>query len=72
MDAVSLVGILSTAVVWGTDLFFLAIGRPALSLATNSAVTEVVGFIHIFAHARMRGPGSAVFCRIGLQASLGS
>jgi len=31
MRAVSLVGILSTAVVCGTDTFFLTIGRPALT-----------------------------------------
>jgi hypothetical protein len=53
MGAVSLVGILSTAVVWGTDIFFLTIGRPALRLATISAATEVMGFLHMFADARM-------------------
>ena len=53
MWAVSLVGILSTAVVWGTDMFFLTIGRPALRLATISAATEVIGFLHTFADARM-------------------
>jgi hypothetical protein len=42
MWAVSLVGILSTAVIWGTDMFFLTIGRPALRLATISAATEVI------------------------------
>ena len=30
MWPVSLVGILSTAVVCGTDMFFLTVGRPAL------------------------------------------
>jgi hypothetical protein len=53
MWAVSLVGILSTAVVWGTDMFFLTIGRPALRLAATSAATEVMGFLHMFADARM-------------------
>ena len=51
--AVSLVGILSTAVVCGTDMFFLTIGRPALRLASSSAGTEVMGFLHVFADARM-------------------
>ena len=50
---VSLVGILSTAVVFGTDMFFLTIGRSALRLASTSAVTEVMGFFHMFADARM-------------------
>ena len=53
MWAASLVGILSTAVVWGTDMLFLTIGRPALRLATISAATEVKGFLHLFADARM-------------------
>ena len=51
--ALSLVGILSTAVVWGTDMFFFVVGRSALRSAKSSAVTEVMGFIHLFADARM-------------------
>jgi hypothetical protein len=50
---VSLIGILSTAVVCGTDMFFLTVGRPALRLASRSAGTEVMGFIHLFGDARM-------------------
>ena len=50
---VSLVGILSTAVVCGTDMFFLTVGRPALRLASPSAGTEVMGFMHSFGDARM-------------------
>lgn len=53
MGLVSLVGILSTAVVFGTDMFFLTIGRSALRLASPSAGTEVMGFFHLFADARM-------------------
>ena len=51
--ALSLIGILSTAVVCGTDMFFLTVGRPALQLASSSAGTEVMGFFHRFADARM-------------------
>ena len=36
MWVASLAGILSTAVVWGTDVFFLTVGRSALRLATIS------------------------------------
>jgi hypothetical protein len=54
MWPVSLVGILSTAVVLGTDMFFLTCGRPALRLASSSAGTEVMGFIHMIADARMQ------------------
>ena len=53
MWLLSLVGILSTAVVFGTDMFFLTIGRPALRLASPSAGTEIMGFFHMFADARM-------------------
>ena len=49
----SLVGILSTAVVFGTDMFFLTIGGAALRLASPSAGTEIMGFFHMFADARM-------------------
>ena len=53
MWPLSLVGILSTAVVFGTDMFFLTIGRPALRMASPSAGTEIMGFFHMFADARM-------------------
>jgi hypothetical protein len=53
MWPVSLVGILSTAVVLDTDMFFLTCGRPALRLASPSAGTEVMGFLHMIADARM-------------------
>jgi hypothetical protein len=53
MWPVALVGILSTAVVLGTDMFFLTCGRPALKLASSSAGTEVMGFFHMIADARM-------------------
>ncbi len=56
---VSLLGILSTAVVCGTDMFFLTVGRPALQLASPSAATEVMGFIHQFGNARMPAWGVA-------------
>jgi hypothetical protein len=38
---------------FGTDMFFLTVGRPALRLASQSAGTEVMGFIHAFGDARM-------------------
>jgi len=34
-------------------MFFLTVGRPALQLASPSAGTEVMGFFHSFADARM-------------------
>src|SRR5499433_4292451 len=53
MWLVSLVGIPSTAIVCGTDMFFLTIGRSALRLASPSAGTQIMGFFHMFADARM-------------------
>jgi len=53
MWLVSLVGILSTAVVFGTDMFFLTVGRSSLRLASPSGGAEVMGFFHMFADKRM-------------------
>jgi hypothetical protein len=53
MWPVSLIGILSTAVVFGTDMFFLTIARVALNQASEAAGTEVMGFFHLLADARM-------------------
>jgi hypothetical protein len=65
MWLVSLVGILSTAVVFGTDMFFLTVGRPALRLASSSAGTEVMGFFHMFGDARMPiWGGAAILCNL--------
>jgi hypothetical protein len=49
----SLAGLISTAVIFGTDMFFLTVGRPALRSAAESAATEVMGFIHFFGDRRM-------------------
>src|SRR5215470_6117004 len=65
MWLVSLAGILGTAVVLGTDMFFLTCGRPALRLASPSAGTEVMGFLHMIADARMPIWGvSAILCNL--------
>jgi hypothetical protein len=40
-------------VIFGTDMFFLTVGRPALRLASQSSATEVMGFIHLFGDRRM-------------------
>ena len=49
----SVAGLISTAVIFGTDMFFLTVGRPALGSAAESAATEVMGFIHLFGDRRM-------------------
>src|SRR5215469_3873102 len=70
MWSVSLVGLLSTAVVCGTDMFFLTCGRPALRLASPSAGTEVMGFFHMFGDARMPIWGVAAIVSNALLAAL--
>jgi hypothetical protein len=40
-------------VIFGTDMFFLTVGRPALKLAPQSTATELMGFIHLFGDRRM-------------------
>jgi hypothetical protein len=49
----SLAGLMSTAVIFGTDAFFLTVGRPALRSAAEPAATEVMGYIHFFGDSRM-------------------
>jgi hypothetical protein len=49
----SLAGFISTAVIFGTDMFFLTVARAALRSAAESAATEVMGFIHLFGDRRM-------------------
>lgn len=53
ISLICLIGIVSTAVILGTDTFFLTVGWPALRLASPSAVTEVMGFLHLFGDRRM-------------------
>ena len=69
MWPVSLVGILSTAVVCGTDMFFLTVGRPALRLASSAAGTEVMGFLHMFGDARMPIWGPSMNGRLSASAN---
>ena len=73
MWAVSLAGLLSTAVVYGADMFFLTVGRPALRSASTSAGTEVMGFLHMYADARMPFWGlSAILSNLWLAIFSGS
>jgi len=46
-------------------MFFLTVGRPALRLASSSAGTEVMGFLHMFGDARMPIWGvAAILCNL--------
>jgi hypothetical protein len=48
-----IIAILSIGVVYGVDVFFTVIGRKALSLSSDSGMTEVFGRIHEVADRRM-------------------
>ncbi len=48
-----LVAMLSAGVVYGTDVFFAVVGRPALNRASDAALTEVMGRLHEVGDARM-------------------
>jgi hypothetical protein len=58
----SFAGLMSTAVVFGTDVFFLTVGRSALRSAAESSATEVMGFIHLFGDRRMPIWGILAVC----------
>jgi hypothetical protein len=61
----SLAGLISTAVIFGTDVFFLTVARSALRFASPSTTTEVMGFIHLFGDRRMPVWGiSAMFSNL--------
>jgi hypothetical protein len=45
--------LLSTGVVYGVDVFFALIARPALRRADEASLTQVLGQLHAVADARM-------------------
>jgi hypothetical protein len=47
------IAILSIGVVYGVDVFFMIIGRKALSRTSDAGMTEVIGRIHEVADKRM-------------------
>ncbi|BDP43861.1 hypothetical protein DAETH_38300 (plasmid) [Deinococcus aetherius] len=59
-------GVLSAGVVYGTDVFFAVVGRPALEEAREESVTDVMGRLHRYGDARM-----PVFGALGLASTLG-
>ncbi|CAM4289107.1 hypothetical protein [Nocardiopsis rhodophaea] len=55
--AVAVVGILSTAVIYGTDLFCALIVRPAAGGAADSSIADLIGRIHEYGDRRLPVPG---------------
>ena len=64
--AVALVGILSAAVIYGTDLFCALIVRPAASGAAAASVADLIGRIHEYGDRRLPIPGVASIIAAGL------
>jgi hypothetical protein len=56
-SVVALIGVLSTAVVFGTDVFCAMVQRPALALIDDVALVAVMGNVHRYGDRRMPVPG---------------
>ncbi len=50
--------LLSSGVVYGTDVFFALVARPALRQADEASLTQVLGRLHAVADARMPAVGA--------------
>ncbi len=53
----ALIGVLGTAVVYGTDVFCAMVQRPALALIDDRALVAVMGNVHRYGDRRMPLPG---------------
>lgn len=65
VDALSVLAILCTGVVYGVDVFFAVIGQRALAESDDAAVGDIMGRLHQVADARM-----PIFGVIGLLATI--
>jgi hypothetical protein len=63
----ALIGVLGTAVVFGTDVFCAMVQRPALARVDDRALVAVMGYVHRYGDRRMPIPGA-----IGLVAAAAS
>ena len=53
----ALIGVLGTAVVYGTDVFCAMVQRPALAHIDDGALVAVMGNVHLYGDRRMPLPG---------------
>lgn len=65
VDALSVLAVLSTGVVYGVDVFFAVIGRRALTESSDAAIADVMGHLHQVADAQM-----PIFGVMGLLATI--
>lgn len=57
-QAAALIAVLSTAVVYGTDVFSAIVLRPALAMVDDHALVAVTGSVHRYGDRRMPVPGA--------------
>jgi hypothetical protein len=55
----AIIAVLSTAVIYGTDVFCALVQRPALARVDDAALTAVMGNVHRFGDQRLPLPGSS-------------
>ncbi len=53
----ALIAVMSTGVVYGTDVFCALVQRPALARVDDAALTSVMGNVHRFGDRRLPLPG---------------
>jgi hypothetical protein len=53
----ALVAVMTTGIVYGTDVFCALVQRPALARVDDVALTAVMGNVHRVADPRMSVPG---------------
>lgn len=53
LQGLAALALLSTGVVYGTDVFFALVARPALRRADAASLTRVLGHLHAVADRRM-------------------
>ena len=55
----ALIAVVSTGVVYGTDVFCALVQRPALARVDDTTLTSVMGNVHRSATDACRSPGSS-------------
>ena len=53
----ALIAVMSTGVVYGTDVFCALVQRPALARVDDATLTSVMGNVHRFGDRRVPVPG---------------
>ena len=70
VTAAALLGIASTGVIYGTDVFSALVLSPAASRATDASVADLMGRIHEYGDRRLPVPGIAAILAAAASAGL--